>query len=714
LGWTAQQNLLVAGSKDNIVEIAQQLAWLGSVLRTSPSGQVSRSHCQISPRSLMSEHMAFSMEFIVTPLELDEKSCWHELFFNPVIAYNFPIDPRNFGSGLEIPIHMMAALGGASMAVEFNGGIVLKGLSSMFVPIKRNGASIQWHYIRNEDDSRMPYSEVDDRCPGRALVACVGFDSLTTTRAFLGWWGHTTSHLGTADANYHNLDWSSTREPERSIVFRGGSLGFQNIGSGEVNFSPGPKDGKLHISRNGPYQNIVKYASQTPVLLYDTVEKRGWLVPASAVIAHIAQMRHFRERFSINGKLVELVPTDPTMNVYKGAEKMLLENISTKLSCDKLGTEDFSFRDLVLNIWSLLEILMEKDIKMESTREPSVNVKWKPNLRGWEFMDVVAEKSPMCQKETYIQKSHGGWLDFVQDLNALVFFASGFEDIIQPAQDDIAGLCQKWQRVPKNKDYLTASVSILNNLYEEAGSRLTKKHLTSTHLQWHRGPSLFETCPNRTCYDCTCDRLQQIIYKNVLTSGKINPPGLLEERGAAIFGQTQHSSSLTIFSPRQTKSDYIYSQVNAPLLQSECLPKGSVLSSETSGDENYFLSGSEPWTATRTSEPDSKSANGYFDSEPNSLEQDKDGARKRSREDPECLPEPRRRVQRKGFQALPQPVRCKRRPFNNQICPQTGPDNEIPLSDSEIAAENVSRKLRRKRTMDLPRNPPISQSSGTR
>jgi hypothetical protein len=109
------------------------------------------------------------------------------------------------------------------------------------------------------------------------LLADVDFDSLTNTRAFLGWWGNTTYHLGTADANYDNIDYSDTREPGRSIVFRGGRIGFQKIAAGEVNFLPGPKDSKLHISRNGPYQRIVKYTSRTPLVLYDTCEKRSWL-----------------------------------------------------------------------------------------------------------------------------------------------------------------------------------------------------------------------------------------------------------------------------------------------------------------------------------------------------------------------------------------------------------------------------------------------------
>lgn len=615
---------------------------MGSALRTSTSGQISRSHCYIS-----GTFSAFNIGFVETPLGDGEKSCWHALFFNPVIAYNFPMEEREYGEGLEIPVHMMAALGGASKAVEFEGGLLLKGFSSMFVPMRRAGAYVQWHYVRNDDDSRLPYWEVDDRCPGRASFQDVDYDAIATTRAFLGWWGNTTSHLGTADVNYDNLDWSDTKEPGRSIEFHGGSLGFQNIGAGELDFSPGPKDGKLHISRSGPYRRIIKYASRTPVVLYDTCEKRGWLVPSSAVIAHISQTRHFRKRFSINGTMVELIPTDPLLNVYDGAAQMLLKNFSTRLGDDnddddELGMGEFHFRDLVLNIWTLLERLLDEDIRKRSTKDPSLRGTLRSKLRGWEFMDVVDERSPVRLKETTIQKSSGGWVDLVQDLNAIVLFASGFEDIIKPTQDTAVGLCHKWQRVPKDKDYLTASVPILNSFYEEAGSRLTRKYLTSTHLQWHRGEVLFEACPNRASYECTCDRLQQIFHESALTFGKVKNSGQLDTQGAVIFGQSGHFTKARAAPHRQKGEDFIYSQENVPLLQCADLSGVSVACSEKSYDQEPFPTDVEGGHGTETSESQIESSHLCTYDEKKELPQRMEhGTRKRSRLDQDVQERPR-------------------------------------------------------------------------
>jgi hypothetical protein len=530
------------GLGQDAVEIAQQLTWLGSALGTSDNGSVGHSRAHIC-RGLDVFESSFDINFFTDSMPQDQTSCWHSLVVNPLIVYNFPIASRAEELGLEIPIHMMAALGGASHVIEYEGGLLLKGFSSMFVPLRRSGDSVQWHFIQNEHDERMEYWQASKRCPGRALLDSVDQTSLTSTRAFVGWWGNTTTHLGTKDANYHNIDWSATKEPNRSTTFSGGSIGFQNFGAGELSFSVGPKDSKLHISRTGPYERIIKHASKTPVVLYDTEERRAWLVPGSAVIAHVAKTRHFREPFLRDGKPIDISPVDQHRNVYAAAERMLTDNAPTELISSASGCSGFYFRDLVLSTWSLLERLMDQDIKKEVSADPAVHATTRKSLRGWEFMDLVDERSPIRQKDTYLMRSCGDWVNLVRDINAVVLFASGFEDIIQPDQGSITGLCHKWKRVPKVMDYLTASVPMLNTLYEKAGSRLTKMHLTSTHLQWHRGPKLFENCTNAQNFRCDCDRVQNIVSDSRMTLGRVKPPGPLEQHmeGAVIFGQAKNA-----------------------------------------------------------------------------------------------------------------------------------------------------------------------------
>ena len=107
---------------------------------------------------------------------------------------------------------------------------------------------------------------------------------------------------------------------------------------------------------------------------------------------------------------------------------------------------------------------------------------------------------------------------------------------------DLSNLCRSWRTLPKGKDYLAAGVPIMELLYSEAGSRLSRKHLSTTHLQWHRRSILFEQCGDTGPDRCACDRTQQIYHDSLLrTFGQVRPPGKLEENGCVIFGQVHHS-----------------------------------------------------------------------------------------------------------------------------------------------------------------------------
>ncbi|KAG4443521.1 hypothetical protein IFR05_000994 [Cadophora sp. M221] len=428
--------MTVNGTVNDIVEIAQQLVFLGSAFATSPTNKIARSYGHIS----VSRTGEVSISFKVDELPSQETSCWHDLL-NPVIVENFPIPKRQAEVGLEIPIEMMAALGGAAHHVVYEGGILIKGFSAMFVPLKRIGDCVQWHFISNSDGSRLPYWEVDGRCPGRALLDQVDEKSVRSTRDFLGWWGETTCQLGSRGMDYENISWTELKEPDRAAKFSGGSIGFQMFGTGELNFSVGSKDSKLHISRPGPYQMIVKYASNTPVVLFDPVktDRRGWLVSAASVIAHIALTRHARKTSKLDGILKHI--TEDGLNANEAAEKMLYENAATVLSLDPFDNSSYTFKDLVLGIWAILEMLMDKRVKGDSSPGQSVHLNTSKLLQGWEFMDIVSEKSPMQLKETMMSKSAGNWTDFAQDISAIILFATGFQDLIIPHVTEKRDLC---------------------------------------------------------------------------------------------------------------------------------------------------------------------------------------------------------------------------------------------------------------------------------
>ena len=81
---------------------------------------------------------------------------------------------------------MMASLGLVERATIFDGALVLKGFSSMFVPTKRSKDSIQWHFVRSGDGTRMSYFEADKVCPERLKSDSVHTNCLEYVRNFVG------------------------------------------------------------------------------------------------------------------------------------------------------------------------------------------------------------------------------------------------------------------------------------------------------------------------------------------------------------------------------------------------------------------------------------------------------------------------------------------------------------------------------------------------
>ena len=261
-----------AKTSEVIVDVVQQFSWMGAALRTSTNGRVQYCETKLTEGSQAggNETVAIDITFHLTSPAENDQSCWFRLFKNPVIAHRFPTaDRSDCDVGLEIPLDIMAALGGARHAVDFEGGLVLKGYSTLFVPIGRHEDSVQWHLTCAEGDDRIAYCEASAQYPNRALLEDINHDDLRTTRAFLGWCKEAEVHLATADTDYESIDWSKATEAGQSLKLTGGSLGVSKLITAQVNFVLGAKDGSFHHSQPEPFQRTIDRAERLPVLLYD-------------------------------------------------------------------------------------------------------------------------------------------------------------------------------------------------------------------------------------------------------------------------------------------------------------------------------------------------------------------------------------------------------------------------------------------------------------
>jgi len=192
----------VRGTEPAVVEIGQQLAWLGAALRCSLSPD---RICSSEPKIevLTSTEATFKLTFQVREIEPDRQdsksngTCWQSLFRNPVIVKGYPILARSGEEkGLEIPLNIMAGLGEASRITNFAGGLVVKGFSTLFCPTRLVNNSIQWHHLFEKDGSRISYLTADDRCPERIKSLNLDTTCLPRCRNFLGWASSVEIHTG--------------------------------------------------------------------------------------------------------------------------------------------------------------------------------------------------------------------------------------------------------------------------------------------------------------------------------------------------------------------------------------------------------------------------------------------------------------------------------------------------------------------------------------
>lgn len=194
-----------------MAEVAQQLAWLGAALRSSPrdTGPI---YCvpfvnETPPTETLDDHinqlshvsraLRCKIDFRFERCEqLGNKNgqCWRNLFRNPVIVRGFPIASRpEVPLGLELPLKLGALLVGAKALDRFGDGVFLKGFSSMAFMTGRHDNTCSWHFLYKDDGSRIRYTDVP---AGHTIEGNPNVGDMNTTRHIVGWSADTSYNIG--------------------------------------------------------------------------------------------------------------------------------------------------------------------------------------------------------------------------------------------------------------------------------------------------------------------------------------------------------------------------------------------------------------------------------------------------------------------------------------------------------------------------------------
>lgn len=521
--------IALSGSRDDIIQVAQQLAWLGATFRIPIEGKLARSEFTIHSTE---DPSTFHLKLLpLKEVRTSMSPCWHPLFAGGVLAYCFPIRSRNGETGIELPFDAMGQLAGILGPVEYKGGLVLKGYSTMIFPTAVPSSSdildqrsTQWHLLYQEDNSLarltlMAEQEAWIKCPLEQL------ESLVHARTFLGSYKRVEIHLGTENAAYDRITFSDTKDRGRKFEVSGFTIGLSLPKFGgpaaAVNFVL-PKSLSLP-RREDSYEQILLTSSIMPIILYDTSDRRAWMVPALGVILHMIHVWAFLQKKNFPALCLPDLPyIKPQWDVGRAAQEVIYQNSNLELYVSKDDDKPYLLKDLVKRYWLELETVIAIGAEQ--------NISSVENLTGWELMEIIGRNPRSALKEPSTRSFEGNWKDLASDPNMVVLFCQGVGDIIVPSPDS-QNICSKWKLVPPGKDYLTASVNCIMECSKRfPGSGNCSQLARNVFWRCRDEDILFADCIHDDHFPC--QRVQQLVSKCNASQSLIG----LQPQGAVVFG----------------------------------------------------------------------------------------------------------------------------------------------------------------------------------
>ena len=291
----------VKGSRMEVIRIAQQLTWFCTVFRVPKDGKLTRSEFVLSSSKGACD---FNVKLLQLRNVATTNACWHPLFTNGILAYGFPVRSRDCEVGVELPFGAMVQLAGVMGPVEFRGGVVLKGYSTILFPKSitsfspvSSPESTQWHLVHHTGGDFIGLSSTA-KYDDRVLCTRESLQSLMRSRTFLGCYKEVNIHLDTETAPYDCIDASDAR-----ILKRRSELSSFTFGLSLPKFE-GPSASMTYtlpkrlsiLRKEDSYEQVLSLESYMPMILYDTSDRRAWMVPMLGVILHMIHIWTFVQK----------------------------------------------------------------------------------------------------------------------------------------------------------------------------------------------------------------------------------------------------------------------------------------------------------------------------------------------------------------------------------------------------------------------------------
>lgn len=212
----------ICGDMASVIEVGEQLAWLGAALRTSQRQEgvvyctpqilglpqdstfLHEFRSRTPSTGLLFCQIGFPQENIPGSPEIMNGRCWHDVFRNPVIVRGYPIRQRiEYGTGLEMPLNIMAGLVQSQQVDQFRERTYIKGFSTMLILTRRKEDSLYWHLVYNKDGTRISYLDADEYKADQAQN--IAQSELESLRHVLGWCSEAKFYAGNYFLQYYHL-----------------------------------------------------------------------------------------------------------------------------------------------------------------------------------------------------------------------------------------------------------------------------------------------------------------------------------------------------------------------------------------------------------------------------------------------------------------------------------------------------------------------------
>ncbi|KAL8839214.1 MAG: hypothetical protein Q9170_001820 [Blastenia crenularia] len=504
-------------------------------------------------------HVAGPADFLVTLNELEplevSRICWLPLFRHTPLATQFSVPDRLDGFGLELSPALMAWMAGTVMPVEYQGGLILKGLSTALIPINEceRGNAIQWHLCHTESaDGLVELGDLETGAKNIDFFKVKDPAVLFGKKAFLGWCKEVQILLGSQKSNYTTVTWSSPAPEQSMVAFSGFSLGLASAGMGALgpsatmNFVVAKNQRTRFVNIEQQLADRLKLSIAKPALVYDTTTQRAWLVPTTSLLLHMMHLRYRELNKCIPSVGATMPHCNPTEEGGHGSYSILSKYLISG------GVSPFGpaneWRDTLATLYTALDMALKdaRDLKDKASRHDD------SEIYGYELLNIVRAESPFRFSERKVQKQSGGWASIAQEVG-YVLFCAGLGDALEPASST-NDLCQHWLRVPHHCDYLSAYVPCIKEILERQGRHTAGQMLQDKEYQG----SLYGKCQHKRGQQCShlttyTDFLDSSKEASVTPSEKssiaatsVNGETVPGNHGAIIFGKRTKLSKKTV------------------------------------------------------------------------------------------------------------------------------------------------------------------------